>query len=139
MNRFTAFIKRRKSVIFYFIFGGITTTLNILVYHMFYYTLQFSNVVSNVIAWFIAKVMVAFWTNKFFVFESKAASKKGVVGEFFSFMGCRIATGLLDLGIMFIAVDYLKQNGVFWKVITNILIIILNYITGKCIVFRKKK
>lgn len=139
MNGFTAFLKRRKSVIYYFVFGGITTALNILAYHLFYYEWQFSNVCSNIVAWFIAKVMIAFFTNKFFVFESKAASKKGVLGEFFSFMGCRVATGLLDLGIMFIAVDCLKQNGLFWKVVSNILVIILNYITGKLIVFRKKK
>jgi len=139
MSGFTAFLKRRKSVIFYFLFGGITTALNVLIYLLFYDILQVSNVVSNIIAWFIAKVAVAFLTNKFFVFESKAASKKGVVGEFFSFMGCRVATGLLDLGIMFVAVDCLKQNGLIWKVIVNILVIILNFVTGKWIVFRKKK
>lgn len=139
MNRFTAFLKRRKSVIFYFVFGGITTALNVLIYLLCYDILQISNVISNLIAWFIAKVWIAFFTNKFFVFESKAASKKGVVGEFFSFMGCRVATGLLDLGIMFVAVDCLKQNGLFWKVVVNILVIILNYVTGKWIVFKKKK
>lgn len=139
MNGFTAFLKRRKSVIFYFVFGGITTALNVLIYLLCYDILQISNVISNLIAWFIAKVWIAFFTNKFFVFESKAASKKGVVGEFFSFMGCRVATGLLDLGIMFVAVDCLKQNGLFWKVVVNILVIILNYVTGKWIVFKKKK
>lgn len=139
MNGFTAFLKRRKSVIFYFIFGGITTTLNVLIYLLFYDMLEMSNVISNIIAWFVAKVVVAFFTNKFFVFESKAASKKGVVGEFLSFMGCRVATGLLDLGIMFVMVDWLKQNALFWKVVVNILVIILNYVTGKWIVFRKKK
>lgn len=138
MNKFTSFLKRRKSVVAYISFGAFTTVLNVVVYNVFYYIIEVSNVISNLIAWLIAKVLVAFFTNKFFVFESKDSSVKGIISELVSFLGCRVATGLLDIGIMYIAVDCLSQNGMVWKIISNVVIIILNYFTGKLIVFKKK-
>ncbi len=137
-NKFIDWMKKRKRVISYFAFGAVTTILNIVIYNTFYYILHVSNVYSSLVAWFIAKVMIAFLTNKFFVFESQLLTMKGVIGELFSFMGCRIATGFLDLSIMYVAVDCLGQNGMLWKTISNIFVIILNYLTGKLIVFRKK-
>lgn len=138
MNRFMSFLKKGQSVINYLLFGVITTSANILIYYLCYYEWHCSNVCSNIVAWFIAKIIIAFITNKCFVFKSKDVSKKGLLSEFFSFIGCRLATGLLDLGIMFIAVDCLNQDGVFWKGISNILMIILNYLAGKLIVFHKQ-
>lgn len=138
MSKFTSFLKRRKSVVAYISFGAFTTILNVVVYNVFYYIFEVSNVISNFIAWLIAKVLVAFFTNKIFVFESKVSSAKGIISELISFLGCRVATGLLDIGIMYIAVDCLSQNGMVWKIISNIVIIILNYFTGKLIVFKKK-
>ena len=50
---------------------------------------------------------------------------------------CRLATGVLDLGIMFLGVDLLKGPAMILKVVSNIIVIILNYVMSKVFVFKK--
>lgn len=53
-----------------------------------------------------------------------------------SFFGCRFLTGVMDVAIMYFAVDIFELNAMLWKIISNILVVILNYIAGKLIVFK---
>ena len=48
-----------------------------------------------------------------------------------------LLTGGLDIGIMFIAVDIMNWNGTVWKIVSNIVVIILNYIASKLVIFKK--
>ena len=57
--------------------------------------------------------------------------------ELGSFTVCRLATGALDLGIMFVGVDLLKGPAMILKVASNIIVIILNYVMSKLFVFKK--
>ena len=77
-------------------------------------------------------------TNKPFVFESKDWSAKTVVPEFTKFVGTRVASGLMETVILMVAVDMLGWNGVIWKLVTNVIVVILNYIGSKLLVFRRK-
>ena len=104
---------------------------------MLYSGLGVSNVISNVIAWVIS-VLFAFITNKLWVFESKSFNFKLFVKELGSFTVCRVATGVLDLGIMFVGVDLLKGPAIILKIASNIIVIILNYVMSKIFVFKKK-
>ena len=83
--------------------------------------------------------MFAFITNKLWVFESKSFDFKLFMKELGSFTVCRLATGALDLGIMFVGVDLLKGPAMILKVISNIIVIILNYVMSKVFVFKKGK
>lgn len=123
-----------KMPILYIIFGGLTTLVNILVYFVCYNISGLSNVSSTIIAW-ILSVIFAFITNKFYVFESK---ENNVFYEISTFFGCRLGTGILDVGIMYLTVDILKWNALFMKVISNVVVIVLNYILSKVIIFKKK-
>jgi len=96
-----------------------------------------SNVPSVIIAWLLA-VVFAFFTNKLWVFKSKSFAPDVLKHEIPTFFGARLLTGLLDLGIMYLAVDVLHGNGTVWKLISNILVIILNYVASKLIIFKKK-
>ena len=58
--------------------------------------------------------------------------------EIVSFVSCRLLTGLMDLAIMFVCVDLLGLNDLVIKILSNVLVIILNYIASKCLIFRKK-
>ena len=136
MSNLFTLIKKYKNVLSYLFFGACTTIINILVYNIFYYVINASNVISNIIAWIIA-VLFAFITNKLFVFESKSIAGEVIFQELLSFLGCRIFTGLLDLGIMYVAVDCLTQSGMLWKFISNVLVIVLNYIASKLFIFKK--
>lgn len=128
--------KKYKFIILYGIFGVLTTVINIAVYGIFYSVLDVSNVISNIIAWVIS-VLFAFITNKLWVFESKSFNFKLFVKELGSFTVCRVATGVLDLGIMFVGVDLLKGPAIILKILSNVIVIILNYILSKLLVFKK--
>ena len=130
-------LKKYKFIILYGIFGVLTTVINIAVYGMFYSVLDVSNVISNIIAWVIS-VLFAFITNKLWVFESKSFDIKLFMKELGSFTLCRVTTGVLDLGIMFVGVDLLKGPAMILKVVSDVIVIILNYIMSKLFVFTKK-
>lgn len=130
-------IIKYKGIIFYGIFGVITTVINIAAYALCYKVLGIANVPSVIIAWTVA-VIFAFVTNKLWVFESKSMDKKTVIAEFIKFMCARLATGGLDLLIMYIGVDVMHGPDVILKAASNIIVIILNYVFSKLIVFKKK-
>lgn len=136
INRIKELCQKHKSIIIYLVFGVITTVVNFIVYFPLYNLLGMSATVSNVIAWAVA-VIVAFLTNKPFVFNSNDWSLKTTVPEFVKFVGCRVGSGLAETGIIFLTVDLLTWNGNFWKIVTSVLVVILNYVASKLFVFRK--
>lgn len=125
-----------RDVILYLFFGGCTTLVNIICYFLTYEVLHIGNVPSTAIAWLVS-VLFAYVTNRSFVFVSKA-SGSAMVRELVSFFGCRIATGLLDLAIMWVAVDTLHLHAMLWKILSNVLVIVLNYVASKLLIFKKQ-
>jgi len=132
-----ALIEKYWDILSYLFFGGLTTVVNYLVYFPCYYWLEISATVSNVIAWIVA-VAFAYVTNKPFVFRSHDWRWRTVGPELTKFVGCRIGSGLLETAIIFLTVDMLSWNGIVWKIITSILVVLLNYVASKLLVFRQK-
>ena len=129
-------LKKYKAPVLYLFFGGVTTVINILVYNLLYYAAGAGNDLSNIISW-IVTVAVAYITNKLWVFESRGTEKKTLLREITSFFGCRAATGVMDFAIMHIGVDMLSYPAFLLKIISNIIVIILNYVASKLIIFKK--
>ena len=125
-----------KDIIPYGIFGVLTTVINWGSYKLFYSFLGVPNVPSTCIAWLLS-VIFAFVTNKLWVFNSKSWERKTVIHEAVSFFSARIATGLLDVLIMWIAVDKLSLNADLWKIISNVIVIAVNYFASKFFIFKK--
>ena len=130
-------LKKHWDILTYLVFGVLTTVVNYLVYLPLYNLLGIPAAVSNIIAWAFA-VAFAFLTNKPFVFKSHDWSAKTVVPELSKFVGSRVATGAMETGIIFLAVDLMGWNGNIWKIVTSVLVVILNYLFSKLLVFRKK-
>lgn len=124
-----------KEIILYLFFGGCTTVINTIVYIVLYEYVGVTNFISTIIAWLLA-VIFAFVTNRNIVFASKRTSLRDRGIEFLSFFGCRFMTGILDVSIMVVAVDWMKWNALIWKIVSNVLVIIINYIASKFLVFR---
>lgn len=137
MKRILQLIHKYEDVLSYLFFGGLTTVVNYLVYLPCHNLLGISASVSNAIAWVFA-VAFAFVTNKPFVFKSHDWSKAVVLPELGKFVGCRIGSGVLETVILFVTVDILRFDGNILKLITSILVIILNYFGSKLLVFTKK-
>jgi putative flippase GtrA len=129
-------VQKHWDILSYLFFGGLTTVVNYLVYLPCYNLLNLSAAVSNAIAWAVA-VAFAYLTNKPFVFRSHDWSLKTVIPELTKFVTCRIGSGLLETGILFLCVDLWAWNGNVWKLITSVLVVILNYIASKLLVFKK--
>lgn len=126
-----------KSFIMYAVFGVLTTVINMASYYVLYNTLSWSNLASTALAWLIA-VIFAFITNKKWVFDSQSMEAKVLLYELFSFFLCRIATGAFDMVVMYVAVDVMHANEMFWKLTANVLVILLNFVASKLIIFKKK-
>ena len=137
MRKLLSLIKKYEEIVSYLFFGGLTTLVNYIVYLPCYNLLHFSGVVSNAIAWVVA-VSFAYVTNKPFVFKSHDWSAKTVVPELTKFVGCRVGSGLVETAIIFVFVDLMSLNGNIIKVLTSILVVILNYVASKLVVFHKK-
>lgn len=135
MNRIRALFIKHHDIIIYLIFGGLTTLVNFLVYFPLYNWVEMSGTLSNVIAWSVA-VIFAFFTNKPFVFKSYDWSSKTVIPEFAKFISCRIGSGLMETAAIWLFVDLLMWNGNGVKIIVSVLVVILNYIFSKWLVFK---
>lgn len=136
LEKIRGLIEKYWDVLAYLIFGVLTTVVNYVVYLPLYNGAGLSATVSNAIAWVVA-VAFAFLTNKPFVFKSHDWSAKTVFPELGKFLGCRIGSGLMETGIIFVAVDLLHWDGNIMKLVTSVLVIILNYVGSKLLVFKK--
>lgn len=137
MKKMKDLIVQHWEVLSYLIFGVLTTVVNYLVYLPVHNLLGLSAALSNAIAWVVA-VAFAYLTNKPFVFKSHDWSAKTVIPELTKFVGCRVASGAAETMILLVTVDILCWNGNLWKLVTSVLVVILNYIASKLVVFRKK-
>ena len=130
-------IEKYWDIVSYLFFGVCSTIVNYVIYIPCYNFWGMSATVSNLIAW-VAAVAFAFLTNKPFVFKSNDWSSKTVIPELTKFVGCRIGSGVAETLILLVAVDMMGWNGNIWKLFTQIMVVILNYIGSKLLVFRNK-
>lgn len=131
-------LEKYGDILSYLFFGVLTTVVNYLVYLPCYNLLGLSAALSNAVAWVFA-VAFAYLTNKPFVFKSYDWSAKTVLPELAKFIGCRIGSGAAETLILFVSVDVLGWNGNVWKLVTSVLVVVLNYVGSKLLVFTKGK
>lgn len=136
MGKIRILIRKYYDILAYLFFGVLTTVVNYIVYLPCYNLLHISAAASNVIAW-VAAVAFAYLTNKPFVFKSHDWSAKTVAPELTKFVGSRVLSGALETAIIFVTVDFLCWNGNVMKLVTSVLVVILNYVASKLLVFRK--
>lgn len=122
----------KKEVVSYVIFGILTTVVNIVVYYFFGDILGVNYVISNIIAWFLS-VLFAYVTNRIWVFESK---NDNILKEVVLFFGGRAFSGVLDTLLMVLFIEVLLVGDFISKIIIQIIVVILNYVISKLIVFK---
>lgn len=130
-------LEKYWGIISYLFFGVLTTAVNYVVYLPCYNWLGLSAAVSNAIAWVVA-VAFAYLTNKPFVFKSHDWSMKTVLPELTKFLACRVVSGALETVFLLVTVDCLGWEGNVMKLITSVLVVILNYVGSKLLVFKKR-
>ena len=130
-------LRKYRSQLIYLVFGVLTTVVNYLIYFPCDRLLH-TAWLSNSIAWVFA-VLFAYVTNKPFVFGSHDWSMKTVAPEFIKFVGTRVASLGVENLILLVTVDLLGWNRIGWKLFASVLVVILNYVGSKLLVFRKEK
>lgn len=130
--------KRYREVISYCIFGAGTTFVNIIVYYVCAHVLGIDTVLSTGVAW-VLSVLFAYVTNKIWVFESYAVGFWQVLKELFFFFTCRFLTGLLDIGMMYVFVDRFDFPDMLMKILTNVIVIVANFVASKLLIFKKNR
>jgi putative flippase GtrA len=135
--------KEHREIANYLIVGGLTTLVSLVVKYALLLTILDAKKavqlqVAVIISWIIS-VAFAYWANRKFVFESKS---KQILKEIGLFVASRISTLLLDMLIMWFFVTFLKLDSdvwvIVWTIVSQVLVIILNYILSKFFVFKKK-
>ena len=152
MKKIKELILKYKELIVYVIFGGLTTVVNLVVFTLSGMALGDERyLVSNVIAWFAA-VIFAYITNKLWVFESKSWSIKVLLKEIPSFFAARVLSFLIEEFGLYVFVDLLSFNEISLKILSfeiggeliakailAVIVVILNYVFSKLVIFKKKK
>lgn len=153
-----------REIITYVVFGALTTVVNLVVFYITkkifisigwdgIFNAVFSSAESEkilallgkgtdyldatVIAW-VAAVVFAFITNKLVVFESKSWKPSVAGKEFVAFIGARVFSLLVELLFMFVTVTLLSFNEFIAKLFVQFIVVVLNYIFSKLIIFKKK-
>lgn len=130
------FLKKSRQMILYMFFGMLTFIVNILTYY-FMSKVNDNTAVDTAVALF-ASIVVAYVTNRKFVFESQQNQTKAVALEFISFFTCRLLSGLGDIIIMVVFVDFFHYNDMIVKLWANAFVIIFNYVASKWLIFRDR-
>lgn len=141
-----------KELISYVFFGVLATIVSILSFKLFDVLLGPElYLLSNVISWIIT-VIFAYFTNKIWVFESKSWKANVLVKEIVSFFGARVFSLVVEEAGLWLMIDQMDMGGISWdilafsisgnmiaKIIMQVVVVILNYVFSKLIIFKKKK
>lgn len=126
-------MKLEKELLMYVIFGVLTTLVNIVVYYISAQLLGINYLISNIIAWFLS-VLFAYVTNRQWVFESKSPD---ILKECVLFFSGRIFSGAVDTVLMWLFIDVLTIGDMASKIIIQVIVVVLNYVISKWVVFKK--
>jgi len=132
--------KKYEEIINYLIVGALTTLVTLVSYiiitNIFLINKTDLNIqIANVLSWIIA-VIFAYITNRIFVFKSKAQGKEKIK-EIYNFIAARVFSLLVDMSLMFVLFSLMHINDIVCKMIVQIVVIIMNYVLSKLIVFKK--
>ena len=144
LKKLADWYREHKEGMRYLIFGGLSTIVNIVTYivcaKIILSGIDNEGLIVNIseIVAFIAAIIFAYITNKLYVFNSKTNSLKELMREITSFIGCRIFTEVISIVMMNMTI-WFSINDVFMKIVSNIVVIILNFVFSKIIIFKNSK
>lgn len=136
MGKIICMYRKYKEIINYIFFGVLTTVVNFLVYYFCLKTLKTNYILSNIIAW-ILSVFFAYVSNRLYVFKKVNFSKISILRELILFFAARFTSGLIETMALFLMVSIVGIGEFIAKIPVSIIVVILNYVFSKLIVFKK--
>lgn len=144
MQKIIELYKKYEEIVNYLIFGVLTTVVSLATKYLLLFTIldaknSIQLQIAVIVSW-ITACTFAYVTNRIWVFKSKS---KNILKEAISFFAARLATLGLEMLIMFVFVTALGLNSnlwvIVWTLVSQVLIIIENYVLSKLLVFKKEK
>ena len=133
---FQPFLKKYKEILLYLFFGGVTVFLNIFLFFVINQITELDELVNNVICWIVC-VIFQFFTNRTWVFNKGVNTLDEFLKQMVSFISGRIITLFIEELILAMFIYRFGFNLIIIKIIAQIIVIILNYIISKTVVFKK--
>ena len=131
------FICYNNETLRYIFFGGLTTLVNLVVYRvcrvLFHFSVDAANITSIILA-----ILFAYFVNSRLVFQTKADTFREHFQEFVKFLSARASTMLIETFGLKLMVDVIHMNDFLGKVLIQVIVMILNYVFSKLLVFRQK-
>lgn len=137
LNIFEPFYKKYKEALLYLFFGGLTFFLSIFLFWFMDSVMHLNELVNNTIDWVIC-VAFQFFTNRTWVFDGKVDTKKDFIKQAGSFTAGRLFTLVVENIIIFIFITLMHFPKMPVKLAATFVVIVLNYVISKLIVFKKK-
>ena len=139
MKEIIKFYKKYQEIINYIIVGGFTTVVSLVTYYACVFTfLNPKNALelqmANIISW-VCAVTFAYFTNKKFVFKDNSKGIASVI----KFFASRVSTLLIDMISMYTLVTLIGIDDKISKIIVQFIVLVLNYVFSKFIVFKGEK
>lgn len=124
-----------KRLFLYMFFGILSTGVNIILFWFLADILHVQYLVSNFFA-IVASILFAYVTNKWYVFKSRTETRKAFLKEFITFIGARTGTLIFDMVAMFVLVTVMSFDTLVSKIFVNIIVVVLNYVFSRLLVFK---
>lgn len=137
LNIFEPFYTKHKEGLMYLFFGGLTFFLSLFLFWFMDSVMHINEVINNSIDWVIC-VAFQFFTNRTWVFDGKVDNTKDFLKQAGSFTAGRLFTLVVEDLLIFIFITLLDWPKMPVKLGATFVVIALNYVISKLIVFRKK-
>ena len=121
----------------YVLVGTMTTIINYSIFELMFSVMKIDVTISNVTS-IIISILFAYVANKLIVFRRHCHNANELAIEFVKFVGSRLFTMALEVGVMLLFHNILGYNERICKIGAQVLVIITNYIIIKLLVFREE-
>ncbi len=138
MKTVKVLITKYRNFLMYTLFGTLASLVNILAYWLLGHACGLPYLLANSLAWFIS-VLFSFFVNKSWVFKSAYSTWTEFLAEFISFMLSRILSFFVDNFVMFVGISLLLVPSIGVKIIDQVLVGLLNYLTSVLVFNRRTR
>lgn len=136
-NTILALLRKHRELISYLFWGVMTTVVNYATYALLTEVMHIYYLTGNVIAWAVS-VLFAYFVNKLLVFQSRDWAWRVALRELWQMVAARLFSLGLEMAIMWFFVDTLRCNHLAVKLAANVVVVVVNYVLSKFIIFKQK-
>lgn len=130
-------LQKYQHFLLYALFGGLTTVVDLAVYYILYNLFSVHYLVAQTISW-VAAVLFAYFTNKRYVFGSRARGV-AMISEMIKFISGRLFSFGVQTVCLAALVELAHWDENIVRLPVLVIVTILNYIVSRVFVFTKKK